>query len=135
MSRSLLGVILVASASVGKVSKVENQRIADFQFSAARLVDARDLAKAEPLKKSDLPKTDDITSAIDGLFATGCFAAMHYRVAKHDLPIYRVHMIGLRKDRPLSYSNTREACAKNRSVELKVFSADQVTALVSGGTE
>ena len=80
-------------------------------------------------------KTDDITSAIDGLFATGCFAVMHYRVAKHDLPIYRVHMIGLGKDRPLGDSNNREARRKKRSVELKVFSADQITASISGGTE
>lgn len=67
------------------------------------MLDARDLAKAEPLKKSDLLKSDHITSAIEGQFATGCFAVMHYRVAKHELPIYhelliyRVDMIGSEK--------------------------------------
>ena len=84
---------MVASASVGKFSKVEKQRIADFQFSV-----------------------------------------LHNRAAKHDLPIYRVHMIGLGKDRPLG-DNNREARAKKRSVELNVFSADQITASISGGTE
>jgi len=58
-----------------------------------------------------LQKADDITSAIDGLFTTGCFAVMHNRAAKHDLPIYTVHMIGLGKDKPLG-DNNREARAK-----------------------
>lgn len=44
---------------------------------------------------------------------------MHNRAAKHDLPIYTVHMIGLGKDKPLG-DNNREARAKKRSVELKV---------------
>src|SRR5260370_21459551 len=55
-----------------------------------------------------------------------------YLVAKHDIPIYRIHMIGLGQERPVDDARTREARAKNRRVEVKVFSADQGTASLSG---
>jgi len=55
-------------------------------------------------------------------------AVVHYLVSKHDVPIYRIHMIGLGPDKPVEDAKTRVARAKNRRVEVKVFSADQVTA-------
>ena len=55
-------------------------------------------------------------------------SVVEYLVAKHDIPIYRIHMIGLGQERPVDDARTREARAKNRRVEVKVFSADQVTA-------
>jgi peptidoglycan-associated lipoprotein len=51
-----------------------------------------------------------------------------YLVAKHDIPIYRIHMIGLGEEKPVDEGHDRAARAKNRRVEVKVFSADQVTA-------
>jgi OOP family OmpA-OmpF porin len=54
-------------------------------------------------------------------------AVVEYLVAKHDIPIYRIHMIGLGVEKPLDDARTRTARAKNRRVEVKVFSADQVT--------
>jgi outer membrane protein insertion porin family len=69
-----LAVVLLASVAAGQISRFENQRIADIQFSPAQMLDARDLAKAVPLKKGDILKPDDIAAAIDGLFATGRFA-------------------------------------------------------------
>jgi OmpA-OmpF porin, OOP family len=51
-----------------------------------------------------------------------------YLVAKHDIPIYRIHMIGLGEEKPVDDAHNRTARAKNRRVEVKVFSADQVTA-------
>jgi OmpA-OmpF porin, OOP family len=51
---------------------------------------------------------------------------VEYLVAKHDIPIYRIHMIGLGEQRPVDEAHNREARAKNRRVEVKVFSADQV---------
>jgi len=51
-----------------------------------------------------------------------------YLVAKHDIPIYRIHMIGLGEEKPVEEGHNRTARAKNRRVEVKVFSADQVTA-------
>src|SRR5690349_1034458 len=59
-------------------------------------------------------------------------AVVNYLVAKHDVPIYRIHMVGLGKDKPADEGRTREARAKNRRVEVKVFTADQVTASLSG---
>ena len=55
-----------------------------------------------------------------------------YLVAKHDIPIYRIQMIGLGEERPVDEGHNRDARAKNRRVEVKVFSADQVTASVGG---
>jgi OOP family OmpA-OmpF porin len=55
-------------------------------------------------------------------------AVVEYMVAKHDIPIYRIHMVGLGKEKPVDEARNRAAMAKNRRVEVKVFSADQVTA-------
>jgi OOP family OmpA-OmpF porin len=54
-------------------------------------------------------------------------AVVEYLVAKHDIPIYRIHMIGLGEEKPVDEARTRAARAKNRRVEVKVFCADQVT--------
>src|SRR6516164_8799532 len=51
-----------------------------------------------------------------------------YLVAKHDIPIYRIHMIGLGEEKPVDDGHNRAARAKNRRVEVKIFTADQVTA-------
>lgn len=55
-------------------------------------------------------------------------AVVNYLVAEHDIPIYRIHMIGLGEEKPLDTARNRAARAKNRRVEVKVFSADQVMA-------
>ena len=57
-----------------------------------------------------------------------------YLVAKHDVPIYRIHMIGLGEEKPVEEGHNRAARAKNRRVEVKVFSADQVTASLGDST-
>ena len=54
-----------------------------------------------------------------------------YLVGQHDIPIYRIHMVGLGKDKPIEDANTRAANAKNRRVEVTLFSADQNLALNS----
>ena len=55
-------------------------------------------------------------------------SVVEYLVAKHDIPIYRIHMVGLGERKPLDEAKTRDARAKNRRVEVKVFSADQAAA-------
>lgn len=57
---------------------------------------------------------------------------VEYLVAKHDIPIYRIHMIGLGQEKPVDDARNRTARAKNRRVEVKVFNADQVTASLTG---
>jgi len=59
-------------------------------------------------------------------------AVMEYLVAKHDIPVYRIHMIGLGELRPVDEAHNRAARAKNRRVEVKVFSADEATASLNG---
>ena len=49
-------------------------------------------------------------------------AVVEYLVAKHDIPIYRIHMIGLGEEKPVDDAHNRAARAKNRRVEVKVFS-------------
>lgn len=57
---------------------------------------------------------------------------VQYLVAQHDIPIYRVHMVGLGAQKPAEEGRTRTANAKNRRVEVTIFSADQnVTAMNS----
>ena len=52
-------------------------------------------------------------------------AVTEYLVAKHDIPIFRIHMIGLGEEKPVDDGHTRAARAKNRRVEVKIFSADE----------
>lgn len=59
---------------------------------------------------------------------------VEYLVAQGEIPIYRIHMIGLGDQKPVEEGKTRAANAKNRRVEVRVFSADQVTASLSGGS-
>ena len=55
-------------------------------------------------------------------------SVVEYLVAKHGIPIYRIHMVGLGEQKPLDEAKTRDARARNRRVEVKVFSADQAAA-------
>jgi len=52
-------------------------------------------------------------------------AVVEYLVAEHNLPVYRIHMVGLGKEKPVDDGKTRAANAKNRRVEVTLFSADQ----------
>ena len=58
-------------------------------------------------------------------------AVAEYLVAQHNVPLYRIHMIGLGDEKPVDEAKNRAARAKNRRVEVKVFSADQVMAGLS----
>jgi OOP family OmpA-OmpF porin len=56
-------------------------------------------------------------------------AVVEYLVAKHDVPIYRIHMVGLGKEKPVDMGKNRAARAKNRRVEVRIYSADQGAAV------
>jgi outer membrane protein OmpA-like peptidoglycan-associated protein len=56
-------------------------------------------------------------------------AVAEYLVTKHDIPIYRIHMIGLGKEKPVDMGKNRAARAKNRRVEVRIYSADQGAAV------
>jgi len=55
-------------------------------------------------------------------------AVVNYLVTKHDIPLYRVYMVGLGSEKPAEEGNTRAARSKNRRVEVKIYSADQTMA-------
>jgi outer membrane protein OmpA-like peptidoglycan-associated protein len=61
-------------------------------------------------------------------------AVVAYLVAKHDVPIYRIHMIGLGDEKPVDESKGRAARAKNRRVEVRVFTADAALSSLNGET-
>jgi outer membrane protein OmpA-like peptidoglycan-associated protein len=48
------------------------------------------------------------------------------------VPVYRIQMIGLANEKPADTGRNRAARAKNRRVEVKMFSADQALASISG---
>jgi outer membrane protein OmpA-like peptidoglycan-associated protein len=52
-------------------------------------------------------------------------SVVRYLVGKHDLPLNRIYKIGLADDKPADDGKGRDARAKNRRVEVKVFTADQ----------
>jgi OOP family OmpA-OmpF porin len=52
-------------------------------------------------------------------------AVVNYLVASHDIPVYRIFTVGLGAQKPATEENTREARARDRRVEVKIFSADQ----------
>jgi outer membrane protein OmpA-like peptidoglycan-associated protein len=52
---------------------------------------------------------------------------MQYLVAKHDIPLFRIHMIGLGMEKPADTNNDRAARAKNRRVEVTIYSAENST--------
>jgi outer membrane protein OmpA-like peptidoglycan-associated protein len=56
-------------------------------------------------------------------------AVVAYLVAQHDIPIYRIHMVGLGEQKPVEDARNRAANAKNRRVEVTLYSADQSLAL------
>jgi outer membrane protein OmpA-like peptidoglycan-associated protein len=56
-------------------------------------------------------------------------AVAEYLVTKHNIPIYRIHMIGLGQEKPVDMGKNRAARAKNRRVEVRIYSADQNSAV------
>lgn len=61
-------------------------------------------------------------------------AVQTYLVGQHNVPVYRVQIVGLGKDKPVNDEKTRDDRAKNRRVEVQVFSADSGATAQSPGT-
>jgi outer membrane protein OmpA-like peptidoglycan-associated protein len=57
---------------------------------------------------------------------------VQYLVAQHDIPIYRIHMVGLGSQKPAEDARTRAANAKNRRVEVTIYSTDSNFTSLSG---
>jgi outer membrane protein OmpA-like peptidoglycan-associated protein len=62
-------------------------------------------------------------------------AVVEYLVSKHDVPVFRIHTIGLGQEKPVDEGKDKAARAKNRRVEVKVFTADlEAASTGSAGT-
>ena len=70
---SLWALLVLASVAVAQISEFEGKRIVEIQFSPAQTLHPDDLAKAQPLKKGEPFRAEEVAHAIDGLFATGRF--------------------------------------------------------------
>jgi outer membrane protein OmpA-like peptidoglycan-associated protein len=51
-------------------------------------------------------------------------AVQTYLVAQRNMPVYRIQIVGLGKEKPVNDEKTRDDRQKNRRVEVTVFSAD-----------
>lgn len=51
-------------------------------------------------------------------------AVQNYLVMTYNIPVYRIQIVGLGKDKPVNDEKTREDREKNRRVEITIFSAD-----------
>ena len=51
-------------------------------------------------------------------------AVQTYLVAQKNVPVFRIQIVGLGKDKPLNEQKTRDDRSKNRRVEVTLFSAD-----------
>ncbi len=60
---------------------------------------------------------------------------VQYLVTHHNVPLYRVHTIGLGKQKPVDEAKTRAARAKNRRVEVTMFSADSTLSVAQPETK
>jgi OmpA-OmpF porin, OOP family len=60
-------------------------------------------------------------------------AVVQYLVAQHNIPVYRIHTVGLGKEKPLDDAKNRTARARNRRVEVTLFSADQGAVAMNEG--
>jgi outer membrane protein OmpA-like peptidoglycan-associated protein len=69
--------------------------------------------------------TDEYNNALSQRRANN---VVNYLVTKHDIPLYRIYMVGLGSQKPADEGKTREARSKNRRVEVKIYSADQTMA-------
>ncbi len=61
-------------------------------------------------------------------------AVQTYLVAQHNVPVFRIQIVGLGKDKPVNDQKTRDDREKNRRVEVTVFNADANQAVANKGS-
>jgi outer membrane protein OmpA-like peptidoglycan-associated protein len=109
-----------------------------FALSASAKEDLDKLAASVQADKRYLISVEGFTDASgdkaynEALSRKRADAVVTYMVSKHDIPVYRIHMIGLGQEKPVDEGKDRTARAKNRRVEVKVFAAE-VAATASAG--
>jgi OOP family OmpA-OmpF porin len=61
-------------------------------------------------------------------------AVVRYLTERHNIPVYRIHTIGLGKDVPAAGTNPREARKMSRRVEVKVYTPQDLPRTAEQGT-
>jgi outer membrane protein OmpA-like peptidoglycan-associated protein len=141
------GVSDVRSALANTIANLDEykqvaQTTVNFKFNSDKLADDAKMALDQMATDQNHYKrffvavegfTDKVGSANynDVLSRRRADSVVEYLVAQHNIPIYRIHMVGLGEQKPLEDARTRVANAKNRRVEVTVFSADESLALNS----
>jgi OmpA-OmpF porin, OOP family len=105
-----------------------------FKFNSAKLTDEAkqqldQLGKVESMKRyfvaiegfTDKIGTPEYNLALSRRRAE---AVQTYLVAQRNLPVYRIQIVGLGKDKPVNDEKTRDDREKNRRVQVTIFSAD-----------
>jgi outer membrane protein OmpA-like peptidoglycan-associated protein len=62
-------------------------------------------------------------------------AVQTYLVAQHNVPVYRIQIVGLGKEKPLNEQKTRDERQQNRRVEVTLFTADSGAAKAQAGSQ
>jgi OmpA-OmpF porin, OOP family len=62
-------------------------------------------------------------------------AVQTYLVGQHNVPVYRIQIVGLGKDKPVNEQKTREERQQNRRVEVTLFTADSGAAKAEAGAQ
>jgi outer membrane protein OmpA-like peptidoglycan-associated protein len=63
-----------------------------------------------------------------GLSRRRAYTVVNYLVTKYDIPLYRIYVTGLGAEKLADEGRGKAANAKNRRVEVKIYSADQTVA-------
>ena len=107
-----------------------------FKFNSAQLTDDAK-AQLEQLAGTQVGSMKTYFVAIEGftdkvgpadynleLSRRRAQAVQTYLVAQKNVPVFRIQIVGLGKDKPLNEQKTRDDRSKNRRVEVTLFSAD-----------
>jgi outer membrane protein OmpA-like peptidoglycan-associated protein len=110
----------------------------------------------DTLSKDDKAKLDDIASQLgsqaryfitiegftdqtgdrafnDRLSRSRAEQVISYLVGSHDVPVYRIHMVGLGDQKLIDEGKGKEARAASRRVEITVYTAKPLSASATGG--
>ena len=125
--------------------KPVNQTTVNFKFGSDRLdSDAKQaldqMASGQNQYKRFFVTVEGFTDSVgsaeynNALSQRRANAVVQYLVSNHNIPVYRIQLLGMGKDKPLDDAKTRAARAKNRRVEVTLFSADP-GAVAMGGNQ
>jgi outer membrane protein OmpA-like peptidoglycan-associated protein len=123
--------------------KLQTSATAEFQFNQSKLTpDARagldSLANQVQSDRRYVIAVEGFTDSTgpaaynEELSRKRADAVVEYLVAQRDVPVYKICMVGLGAAKPVDEAKTREARAKNRRVEVRVYTADETMASLAG---